>query len=352
MAFLDIKNVSVRGISACVPKRVEENRDYEFFADGEADRIIESTGIERRHIADTDITSSDLCFKAADKLIDDLKWDRGDIDCLVYISQTPDYILPPTSCILQQKLGLSENCFTVDSSAGCPGWINGMSILSSLLSSGTMRKGLLLVGETPTKYKSREDKSAWPLFGDAGSATALEHDVNTNDIFIYLGTDGGSHDAIIIPDGGFRNPFSQDSLIVKEGDDGMRRNALQSKMDGMSVFTFGIRRGPQSIKALSEHFCINMDEIDYFFIHQANKYMNEKIRKKLKLDPAKMPYSLKDFGNTSCTTIPLTLVVGEKYKDLTKEECNIMACAFGVGLSWGSIYFKSKGLVISNLIYY
>lgn len=155
MANLSIGGIEIAGIVACVPPDVEENISLSFFEDGEAEKVIASTGIERRHIADKSTTAGDLCFKAAEKLIAGLEWNKDEIDCLIFVSQTPDYILPPTSCILQGRLGLSQTCYTIDISYGCPGWVYGLSVIASLMSSGCMKKGLLLVGDTPSKFKSR-----------------------------------------------------------------------------------------------------------------------------------------------------------------------------------------------------
>ena len=198
MAHQIIENVRISGIVTCVPGNIEENISLPFFKDGEAEKVIASTGIERRRICDSQVTTSDLCFKAANQLIDQLQWDRNDIDCLIFVSQTPDYKLPSTSCILQNRLGLSVSCCCFDISYGCSGWVYGLSVISSILSTGQMKKGLLLVGDTPSKFKSRKDKTSWPLFGDAGTATALEFCFGTPKMFFSLFSDGSKFDAIII----------------------------------------------------------------------------------------------------------------------------------------------------------
>ncbi len=350
MPFFNIENVKMVGVSACVPKNIEDNISYPYFAEGEAERVIASTGIKQRRIANSETTSSDLCFEAADKLLEELKWNREEVGCLIYVSQTPDYILPATSCILQKRLGLSQNCLVLDLSIGCPGWIYGMNMISSLMSHGSIVKGLLLVGETPSKYKSYKDKSSWPLFGDAGTATALEFDKQAEPLQFFIAADGYSYESIIIKEGGFRFPFRHESLEEKEDNDGMVRNALQSRMDGMSVFAFGLKQGPAAIKELSSHFSIDINAIDFLFIHQANMYMNEKIRKKIGISLEKVPYSLDVFGNTSCATIPLTMVVGAGLDKFRNGFSDNLACAFGVGLTWGSLYFKTDKIKIPELM--
>lgn len=352
MSFLSIDNVKIAGISACVPQRVEESRSFPLFNETDADSFVKGTGVERRHIAGSEVCSSDLCLKAAEKIIEELKWSKEDIDALVFVTQTPDYRLPATSAILQDRLGLSENCFAIDISLGCSGWVYALSVISSLLSHGSMKKGLLLAGDTILKFCSPLDKSTYPLFGDAGSAVALEYTKGESEsIKFCFNTDGSGSKAIIIEDGGFRNPVNEQSFKREYISDGIQRNNLDLALDGMDVFSFGISKAPKSVKDLISHYDISIDEVDYFTFHQANKFMNEKIRKKLKISEDKVPYSLKDFGNTSCATIPLTMV-SQLSKELSSSELNHIACGFGVGLSWASCYFKTENIVCPELIIY
>jgi len=351
MAFLHIPNVRMAGISACVPRHILENTQYKFFTQGEAEKFIESTGVERHRVANDDTCTSDLCLAAAEKLIFDLKWNKSQIDSLVFVTQTPDYIIPATSCILQHRLGLSEETVAIDISLGCSGWIYGLYVLSNMISSGQLRKGLLLVGDTTLKPCSFEDKSTYPLFGDAGTATAVEYDKDADGFKFHLAVDGSGYSAIIIPDGGYRNRVNLSSLDIKEFEPGIKRNKLQTVLDGMNVFSFGITKAPESVKKLADKYEINLEDVNYFLFHQANKYLNEKIRKKLNIPIEKVPYSLKNFGNTSSATIPLTMV-SEIAKDLTTKKLDLIACGFGVGLSWGTVHFTTEKLVIPEIIEY
>lgn len=350
MAYQLFKNVRISGISACVPKNIEENSLLDLFQSTvEYERFVATTGIERRHIVKKGICSSDLCYEAAEKLINELGWNKKEIDCLIFVSQTPDYILPATACILQNRLKLSNECASFDISLGCSGWVYGMTVLSSMLSNGNYKKGLLLAGDTVSVTKSPKDKTTYPLFGDAGTATAFEFSEGTEGIVSYLCTDGGGAEAIMIRDGGFRHPFTADSLVYKEYESGSFRNDLQSYLDGVSVFTFGLSKAPKSVNKLLEYSGRQIEDIDYFVFHQANMLMNEKIRAKLKLPQEKVPYILRDFGNTSSTSIPLTLVVS-KGRELRSQCLNIVACGFGVGLSWGSVLFNTQSIVCCDLI--
>ena len=347
MAFLHIKNVAIRGVSACVPSAVEENCELTNITDIE--KLIKTTGIERRHIASSSTCTSDLCFSAAEKLIQELHWDKREIEGLVFVTQSPDYILPATSPILQHKLGLSKNCFTLDISLGCSGYIHGLSTLASYMQSGMIKKALLLVGDTSSRMCSKDDKSTYPLFGDAGTATALEFCVDDEGLKFYLASDGSGYQTIIINDGGYRNPYSSSSLLSKKVEEGICRNQLNLTLDGMDVFSFGISKAPESITELLKKFTTGIKEIDFFFLHQANMMMNERIRKKLQLPEERVPYSLKNYGNTSSASIPLTMVT-ETADTLKNNEHKIIACGFGVGLSWGSILCTTKNLIIPALI--
>lgn len=347
MAVLNIRNVKISGISACVPKSSVLNQNV-YKWDG-ALQFIESTGIKERRVSTPDITASSLCIEAAESLIDQLGWDKNEIEALVFVSQTPDYILPASSCIIQNKLGLSSSCFTLDISLGCSGWVYALSVISSLMQNGTIKKGILLAGDTVSKICSPEDKSTFPLFGDAGSATALEYSTNESGFKFILNSDGKGFKSIIVEDGGFKNPTSISSLELNEFGEGQIRSNLQLALDGMDVFSFGITKAPKSIKELCKVYSLDLEGIDIVTFHQANMMMNEMIRKKLHLSENQVPYSLDYFGNTSCASIPLTLVTQEKPR-LTSEKLSHIACGFGVGLSWGSVWFETDNIVVPDLI--
>lgn len=352
MAFFETQHVVIRGMAACVPKGISENSTLDIWGSQGAGSFILSTGVERRRISDVKTCTSDLCIFAAEKLLDSLKWNKEEVDCLIFVTQTPDYILPASSCIIQNKLGLSKSCFCLDISLGCSGWIYGLNTLSALLSNGNMKKGLLLTGDTSSKACSKEDKSTYPLFGDAGTVTALEFDEKEDSKMCFVTeVDGSGDDVIIIPDGGFRNQTTETSFIKREKGEGIILSPLQLHLEGMDVFSFGISKAPSSVNLLMDTYNINKEEVDYFIFHQANLFMNEKIRKKLKLPIEKVPYSLKDFGNTSSASIPLTLVTQVNYR-LNNDSLSHIACGFGVGLSWGSVYFKTNKITCLDLLEY
>lgn len=350
MAFLEIKNVALKGIAVCAPKNIEDNLTIPVFNEGEAERVIAQTGIKQKHVVENgDTLASDMCLAAAEKLIADLGWEKDSIEALCFVSLSPDYLEPPTACILQDRLGLPESCMTIDINQGCSGWLNGLATLSSLVMTGSIKRAILLNGDTSSLLNSPYDKEARPLFGDAGAATALEYDNNAKRILFNFGTRGKEFNAIMRKDGGLRNPVTEGSLKYKELAPHIVRRDLDAIMDGMGVFAFGMSTAPKSVKALCEHYSIDLEGVDYFLMHQANHYMNEKIRKKLKISEERTPYSLDEYGNTSSASIPVTIL--SRCRDaFVSKDLKILATAFGVGLAWGSVYFETNKIVCPEIV--
>lgn len=333
MAFLEFKNVKISGLSAGVPKRVSKiDEDSIGGARYSVEDYSESVGVYQRRVSDT-LTTGDLCYWAAERLIADMGWDKHEIEAIVFVSLSPDYMQPATAGILQDRLGLSKECFAEDILLGCSGWVYGLCNAVSLVSSGNMKKVLLMAGDAKFRAKHPLD----PLFGFAGTVTALEYDECAAPIRFHMGTDGSGYDALIMPDGGARNQLSVDSFKV-ESIDGKQMHRVQPRMKGMDVFSFGITTVPKSFKKFCEHFQTSLDSYDYYVLHQANKKMDDAIVKKLKLNSEQVPFSLHDFGNTSSASIPLTIVT--RLKNLcTNSVKNIICCGFGIGLSWGTVSF-------------
>ena len=349
MAFIEIPNVRIAGISAAVPKKVKEIKDLPFFAEGEAEKVIALTHVERSRIVPEGMVCSDLCYEAAEKLIAELGWDKSEIDGLIFVCLGRDYVTPSTAAVLQGRLGLSKECYAIDVPLACSGYVYGLSVAASLITATGLQKVLLLVGEATSLTQSPNDKVQWPLHGDAGTATALIYDESAEDMKFHTCTDGTNYQAIIMSDGGMRNPTTTDSLEVREYEPGVFRNRLNSKMDGMAVFGFAIKEPPASIKKLCERFDINLEDIDYLLLHQANKYMDDKIARKLKVPAEKVPFSLMQYGNTSSATIPVTAVVCLRDK-ITTQKINTIMCGFGSGLSWASAYVVFDKVVCPPLI--
>lgn len=318
MAFSSVPEIALRGIAACVPAQILRNADSPILDAAERERFIAGTGVEERRAVPDGVCTSDLCFAAAEKLLAELRWEKSEISFLIFVSQSPDYVLPATACLLQNRLGLPKSCAAFDLSLGCSGWVYGLNALAALLRT-TRGKGLLLVGDTTTRLQYFRDKTSFPLFGDAGTATALEFDPAAEELKFNLTTDGSGANTIIVPAGGFRNPCSEKSFdeYVDEKT-GAILTPRHVRMNGMDVFAFAQSQAPKNVRALCENFGIDFSSVDFFVFHQANKTLNERICAKLKLPPEKTPGSLKKFGNTSSASIPLTLVA-EKRDALEKN---------------------------------
>lgn len=350
MAFLSFPNVRIAGIAAGVPQNIASNlhptEDDVMSSEYSPEDYVKTTGVLERRVSRV-LTTSDLSYAAAERLISDLGWEKSEIEALIFVSQTPDYNLPATACILQDRLGLPKECYASDISLGCSGWVYGLSSVASLLASGMIKKALLLCGDAKKRFKM-SNQLRDPLFGCAGTATAIEFVEGEDGFKFHFGTDGSGFDAIITPDGGCRKPVGINSFDFEDVD-GKRLCRLQTRMKGMDVFSFGISAAPKTVKKLAEHFGFDYSLADYFVFHQANMKMNNMIVKKLKLPEEKVPTSMYNFGNTSSASIPLTIVSQLKGK-FENKPTKFICCGFGVGLSWGTVFFETDNIIVSELV--
>lgn len=352
MSKLTVNNVRISGMAACVPSSIEHNIDLPIFATRqEAQKVIASTGIESHRYVTGDTTASDLSVEAVRRLLSDLAWESTDVDCLFYVCTSRDFIAPQTACILQDRLGLRNDCFVMDLPLGCSGWIYGMSVISSMMSHGTLKKGLLIAAETNTKNRSKNDRTVRPLFGDAATVTALEFDTDAKPMNFMFGVDGSGYQAVWAKHGGMRFPADEESVREREVEPGISRKGTDMVVNGMDVFAFAIKRPPKALKEMIEEFNIDIEKIDFLLLHQANKFIDEKIRKSLKFPAEKVPYCLEEFGNVTSASIPLTMVTQCK-DSLESESCKFLACGFGVGLAWATMQFITKKIKVTELIEY
>jgi 3-oxoacyl-[acyl-carrier-protein] synthase-3 len=351
MAFLSIPNVAIKGMSACVPSCIEENKDVPLYTPEEAEKVIETTGVERKHIVTDSQTASDLCFRACEELLEKLSWERDSIDLICNVTQTSDYINHPNVFVLHDKLGLKNDCMSLDLYHGCPGWVVGLSTVASLMSHGSIKRALLLDGDNISSLQYGQDREGRPLFGDCGTATALEYDESASPMYFQTGTNSKDGEALIRKKGGFRQPYTleeyQQEIGMRSGE--LSTDGIEDLMDGMSVFSFGISTPPKSIKQLCEHFGLSLDKVDKLVLHQANKFMVQKIAKKLKVELDRVPFSLRDYGNTTSASIPLT-IVSQCANDYSTSPMKTLACGFGTGLSWASVYFETSGVVCPEVV--
>jgi 3-oxoacyl-[acyl-carrier-protein] synthase-3 len=316
----------IAGIVSCVPERVVDNTAFrERFGD-KADDIEKMTGVRERRWADAETTTADLCQRAAETLLDRLGWEPDSIDALFFVTQTPDYRLPATACALQARLGLGRQVIAFDVNLGCSGYPYGLWLVMSAVASGAARRALLLVGDTITKTVDGEDRSTAMLFGDAGTATAIEADADGAAHFI-LGTDGAGERQLIIAEGAYRSPPGP-------ADDAAGPKADALYMDGGAIFNFTLATVPPLVAATLDRGG-GADGFDAFLFHQANAFMLRHLTKKSKLPADKVPVNIDRFGNTSSATIPL-LMTTDLADRLRAGPIRLGLFGFGVGFSWGS----------------
>jgi 3-oxoacyl-[acyl-carrier-protein] synthase-3 len=322
-----IRSPRIVGIASCVPARRFDNiADTTEFAPDEVRKVVGMAGVSARRIVDDATCSTDLCFGAADRLLSELDCDRSTIDVLIMATQTPDYFMPSSSCLLQQRLGLPTTCAAFDLNLGCSAYPYGLWLAASLLATSGFRRVLLLNGETPTRYADRADRSVALLFGDAGSATLLERrepESKAANWSFVLHTDGAGFDDLIVRAGGFRDRFSPD-----------QRQHFVS-MNGSNVFNFTIRVIPPLIRDTLELAGLAKEDVDYFIFHQSNRFIMNHLVKKFGLPADRVPIILEEFGNTGGPSVPLTITQGGLQRPADRA-LRLMLLGYGVGLSWGS----------------
>ncbi len=347
MAVFSINNITVSGVAACVPTRAESNLDYDWIASEERQLLVKTTGVLHRRIAEEGILASDICCEAAKKLFTDTGTDPSEIEIVVFVSQSRDYLLPSSAIILQSRLGLPKTAMAFDVPLGCSGYVYGLSVVAGMMSIAGLKRGLLLAGDTSSLSLNRKDKSAYPLFGDGGSATLLEHKAGAKMDF-NLQSDGKNFSPIIIPHGGARRQIDAESDLEEELEQGVIRKKRNLWLNGFDIFNFSVTEVPPNIRSLLAYANIGIDDLDYFVMHQANLLLNETIRKKMKIHEDKTPYSLKDYGNTSSASIPLTMAANLKNKLGGRKK--LLLAGFGVGLSWGSAIIDTDNLSVSSIV--
>ncbi len=350
LAILRFNGVGITALAGAVPKNVVKNLEYtHHFNRNDVQEIVEKTGIYERRFAPKGMCASDLCFAAAERVISDNHIDKSEIDLLVFISQTPDYRMPATSILLQNRLGLSKHTMAFDINLGCSAFVYGLSVVFSLMERSNFKRALLLDGETRSRIYHPKDRKTAFLFGDGGVAAIIERDQKFGQSIFSLGSDGSKSDLISMKSGGYRYETNLDSLTENVIDEhGNVSTDNHGRMDGGEVFNFVLKEIPTNIKEILLESGLEQSQIDYFIFHQANQFMNGYLQKKFKIEDSKFPLSIGKFGNTSSVSIPLTMV--SELSDKMQNSKKILLCGFGVGMSWASAILKTDNLKISNLI--
>lgn len=326
MSNTKVEHFSVVGVSTCVPPRVFDNMERaKDFGELEVRKVVSMAGVQCRHVVEPGVTATDLCYEAAARLLDQLGWARDSISGLIMVTQSPDYLLPSSCCMAHKWLGLSTDCAAFDVGLGCSSYPYGLYLAATMLSTGGQKRILLLNGETPSLFTSPDDHATTLLFGDAGSATAIELNDQAAPAFFSLHTDGSGFDGLIVRGGGYRDRTPVDP----------RDNFL--RMEGAAVFNFTIKRVPALIRETLEFSGLSVQDIDTYLFHQSNQFMMKHLIKKAELPIDRVPFVLDRFGNCGGPSVPLALTQGGRQ---TQANGRLMALGYGVGLSWGSAVFN------------
>ncbi|MBR4787927.1 MAG: ketoacyl-ACP synthase III [Bacteroidales bacterium] len=349
MALIKYKGVRIKAISACVPKNVSKNSDLGYLiSEEDIEKTITSIGIKEKRFVDEDVTAADLCYKAAQKLLEDCQIDRNSIDMVLFLSQLPDYKIPATAPILQHRLGLPTTTAALDLSLGCSGWVYALSTAMAYASMSGINRVLLLDGETFSKFVNKMDKVDAPLYGDAGTATLVEKSDDDFETVFALYSDGSGEDAVKIKAGGGRFKTTVENMKEHTEKDGSILSDNEVFMNGMEVFNFVMRTVPRSIKDLCAAQNLELTSVGHLILHQANKFMTDFVAKRIKYPLERVPYCLDKYGNTSSPSIPLTISSELSGKNLT----DAIISGFGAGLSWATAYISLKDCNVSPVIEY
>lgn len=333
MPFFKFSNIKISAVSAAVPTEIVKVDSFaNQFGQEYVTKFQESTGVKEFRRTKPHQTASDLCYAAAENILENKEIDRKDIGLLIFVAHSTDYRRPATAAVLHKRLNLDKDCAAFDIALGCSAFVYGLQTACSMMANSDIDKALLLVGESLTKMVNPLDKSVAMLFGDGGAAILLEKTEEASHIQGLLKTDGSGYRAIIAPAGGFRNlNASTDDFVWPDGN---VRSLYNTTMQGEDVFAFTISAVPRTIKEFLQKTGTEVNDYDCLAFHQANQFIHKMLCKKLKADPAAMPLCLDRFGNPSAPAIPMVLC--DTYGSIDEDKTlNVLMCGFGVGLSWG-----------------
>lgn len=338
------RGARIAGVVSCVPRRALDNAGFAAdFGEKAVDDVVKLIGVQSRRQVDAGVTTRDLCREAGTHLLVQLGWEPESLDAILFVSQTPDYRLPATACALQAELGASPACIAFDVNLGCSGYPYGLWLAMSMVQSGAARRVLLAVGDTISRIVDPQDRATALLFGDAGTVTAIEAGLDTDQAYFILGTDGRGAQNLIVPQGAFRDPVQVKDPRL----DGRKLDALY--MDGGEIFNFTLRAVPPLVARTFEFADAPMEAHDAFLFHQANLFMLKHLAKKAKLPPEKTPMNIDRFGNTSSASIPL-LMTTDLADKLGAGSTRLAMFGFGVGYSWASASLEVGPLGVCETI--
>lgn len=336
MARGKLEHLGIKGIVAALPDhKAETIAGADKFGRSTVEKLIETTGVQSTYRVLPKQTASDLCFVAAEKVLDKLGWEKDSIDILIFVSHAPDYDRPATACVLQGRLGLGMDCLAFDIGLGCSGFVYGLTTIGTYMQHPGIKRGLLLTGDMSSQAVNPETTNNL-LFGDCGCAIALEREVSGQPIEFLLRTDGGRYKDLLAPGGGYRHQERQDKFVY---------------MEGNNVFSFSITDVVKTIKEFMNDRNITDEKIDLFVLHQANAMIMKAIAKKCRVSQEKLQLSIYEYGNTVSSSIPLAIVDAFEKRNFSNEQIRILASGFGLGLSWGAIDFCiNRGIYIDKIL--
>ncbi|RYY74319.1 MAG: ketoacyl-ACP synthase III [Gammaproteobacteria bacterium] len=329
------RGARLAGITSAVPATEFDNvRDTLQFDATEVKKVVSLAGVKTRRVTTSNMFCSDLCLAAAKDLLEGLDWSADSIDVLIFITQTPDYFLPGSASLMHRDLALSHHCAVFDVGLGCSGYPYGIWLANMMIQTGAAKRILVLHGDTPSLFTDKEDRATYLLFGDGGTATAIETSTKESEWGFCLHSDGGGCKDLIIPGGGFRNPKPANERDSK------------LKMNGPNLFNFTVARVPEVIDEMLALMKCTVDDLDVFFFHQSNQFIMKHIAKKCGLDLAKVPLTLDRFGNIGGASVPLTVTQYLAENKLDRS-VKVMLLGYGVGLSWGAAQIELDKNVFS-----
>jgi 3-oxoacyl-[acyl-carrier-protein] synthase-3 len=326
----------IAAVKSFLPEAILDNQQLSAESGWTADEIHSKTGIRQRHVASKSQCTSDLAAAAVRRVLDEASIPADNIEFLILCTQTPDYILPTTACLVQAKLGLSTSCAAFDLNLGCSGYVYALAIADSFISSGLFQRGIVATADTYTKYIHAADRSTRTIFGDGATATMVEIHSGSGLSAFSFGTDGSGANNFIIPAGGTRLPSTEATKELTGDKSGNQRTLENIYMNGPEIFSFTLRRVPEVINRTLKGAGMTLSEVDWFIFHQANGYMLEHLRKKLGIPGDRVLNRLEDVGNTVSSSIPLVIEHALSSGQLHPGQ-RVLLVGFGVGYSWGTV---------------
>jgi len=333
---------AIKAVTSFLPAgELTNDQLAEEFGMWHGNQIFEKTGVAVRHVSARDECASDLAVAAANKLFESGVCASEEIDFLVLVTQMPDYFMPTSACLVQNRLGLRTTCGAIDINLGCSGFIYGLAVAKSLVEAAVASTVLLITSDTYTKWINPKDRSTRTLFGDGAAATLVSGVESESDLIgpFVLGSDGRGVKDIVVPAGGFRRPVTPETSIPREDETGSWRSEENLFMNGGEVLAFTIRTVPPLIDELLRKSGLTLDDVELVIPHQANKFMLERLRAKLKVPSEKYWIDMKESGNTVSATIPIAIESARNQGRL-KSGHRVLVAGFGVGYSWGAAMIR------------